>query len=428
MSRNAIPTGFACPAALRVVQREPWYVATSELVNGEPDQLAGPTRRVKLGERVTYWGLDAASGDSLTVSLGRLDPSEFAAAAEAARAEEPDAELDPRFESDIHRLDGSWRGLGFKARAGAAARAWRDWLATQPEGRQVESFVVGWQAPDVGELAKQPRLLHWTEAERLTLCILGADVDGCWSTRPAQIEYAALDRDEGDEGLLEVRVTDGGKAGWWRYDLATQQWSVRSVKGAEQAGGARQFSPSTERASFPPALAGEWVRSLGDGWAVAGDYDYDSQGLVPAARWLARRHDSTWRLGGLGGDELVELGEWRDPETFALVVGHEDLSSGDGLGYGGRRLSLFRTDGEWLAPAGWLPLPLHGMAMMRREGGWEYEHSLTLAKPGCLAVALRRSVHWRLKNGARRESKLPLPMPSLEGAWTAGPEGLVRGC
>jgi len=42
---------------------------------------------------------------------------------------------------------------------------------------------------------------------------------------------------------------------------------------------------------------------------------------------------------------------------------------GDGLAHADGRLSAFTVEGEWLRPAGRLPLPTRGMAMLRTVGG-----------------------------------------------------------
>jgi len=418
LARNPVEEGFACPAALRVVQREEWWAPVTDLSIGDPDQIEGPTTRVNLGERIVYWGVDPASGDMLTVSIGRLDVAAFAAASEKYPYPDHDTYSTPMLEEDARLLGGAWRGLGFEARAGAPALALRQWLAALPPGR-VHSAPIDWQAvDDRQDVNGLPRLTHVAGETSSTLCVTTAETTRCWSTSPTAIVEVAEDDEPGKflvvMGARQVRSV-------WRLDSVAGTWELAGGKR-----GARRFRDVAAISPVPGALVGHWIESLTDETIAAGHYDYDSQGLTHSAAWIARRHAQGWRLGALDGDEMVARVEWSDPATFGLVLGYDDTSPGDGLGYKDGRFIAFTVDGEWLAPAGRLPLPVRGGAALRGEGGWGYAYALKAREPACLVVTRERSETWPADRARRR--RLELPMPSLAGEWSFGREGLRRGC
>ncbi|MBZ5709712.1 hypothetical protein [Nannocystis pusilla] len=444
MARNPAPEGFTCPPALRVVQREPWHVSEHDLVPGATDDVPGPTRRTVLGERVVFWGVDPASGDSLTVSLARLDEASWAATKQRL-AGNLAGDVDPDFEKDERRLDGPWRGLSFAARPAATARKLRAWLAELPAESSVESYPI-----DDEELVTLSRLVHLRSATASVLCVEAASRRGCWTTSPVEIDEAAPnlrlggdDDEPADDDAagdladafvpIELAVWTGRRREVWHLDAAGR-WKV--VGGANSRRGRprpiaadRRFEPAA-LAPFRGEFPGLWVRSLTAEWIVAGEYGDGSQGQVPDARWIFRRRPSGWQFGALDGDDVRHHLIWPDGQTIGLVLGSHERPGGDGLAYADGRLIVFVAEDEWLRPAGQLPLPVRGMAMLRSEGGWEYEYSLAPRPPRCLAVSLARSLYWLTSDfgRTRRESPLRLPMASLKGTWSLGPEGLAPGC
>lgn len=418
LARNAVEEGFVCPAALRVVQREEWWAPVTDLSIGEPDQVEGPTTRVNLGERIVYWGVDPGSGDALTVSIGRLDVAAYAAAVEKYPYPDHDTYSTPMLAEDERLLGGAWRGLGFEARAGGPARALRGWLAALPPGR-VHSAPIGWRsAEDAKDVDALPRLTHVAGEAVSSVCVTTAESARCWSTAPTTIVDVVEDDSPG-EFLVELRTREARST--WRLDATSGAWKLAAGKS-----GGRRFQDIEAIAAVPGELTGHWIESLTDETVVAGHHEYDSQGLTRSSAWIARRHAQGWRLGALDGDKLATRVEWRAPETFGLVLGYDDTSPGDGLGYRDGRFMAFTVDGEWLAPAGRLPLPVRGHAALRGEGGWDYAYALKAREPACLVVTRERSDSWGADRARRR--RLELPMPSLAGEWSLGPAGLRRGC
>jgi hypothetical protein len=446
LARNQVPDGFACPPALRAVQREPWHVPEGDLVLGVTDDVSGPTRRIVLGERVSFWGVDPASGDSLAVSLARIDEASWAAARQRLAGDHA-GRVEPVFEAEERRLDGPWRGLSFAARPAATARVLVAWLADMPLGSSIESYPIGWDiALGDEELATLPRLVHVRDAAASVVCVAAAAERGCWSTAPVEIDGAGLrpgrEEDEGDEAAgeradaftpIELTVWTGRRLEVWELD-AGGRWKV--VGGANSRRGrprpkvsARRF----EEVSLPPLrdeLPTLWIRSLTPEWLVAGGYVDGSQGPVLDARWVFHRAPSGWRFAALDGDDVRDHILWPDGQVIGLVLGSHEGPGGDGLAYADGRLTIVVAEGEHLRPGGRLPLPVRGMASLRSEGGWEYEYSLAPRPPRCLAVSLARSLRWQTRDfgRTRQESPLRLPMASLEGAWSLGPEGLAPGC
>ena len=449
LAREPVPVGFSCPATMRVVQREPWYVADGELASVETDDVGGPTRRTAIGERVWFWGVDASSGDSLVVALGRLDGPELAAAqqrivGEALKLREAE------FEEEARRLGGPWHGLSFVARPAATAQKLRAWFAELPARTAIESYPIGWeQVLYEDDLSALPRLVHVRGAVTSTLCIEAAVKRGCWTTEPVEIDGAWPEpfdelggEEDEDEDVpsdefppVELTVWTGRGLELWQLDAAGG-WTVVGV--AKQRGkSVRRRAVKSDRRfasgavmPFRGEFPGLWVRPLGADWVAAGEFGSGSQGLVPDATWIFRRQPSGWQFGALDGDDVRAHVEWPEGPTIGLVLGSHERPGGDGLGGADGRLWAFTGEGEWLRPAGRLPLPVQGMAMWRSEGGWEYEHSLTAKPPRCLTVALKRSVYWRTDDyGAhRKNSAMRLPMASLTGDWSLGPEGLMPGC
>lgn len=421
LARNPVDTNFVCPSLWRIVQREQWWVPISELIGLVTDDVApGPTRRVNLGERVVYWGIDPASGDALTLSLGRID----AVALDAAQATfaTKDHKWDPDFEEAQQRLGGPWRGLGFEPRSGAPARALRQWLTELPAGR-LESFPIGWQATmDDDDLPTLPRLIHLAGPTNSTLCIQSTAASDCWSTAPLEIDRTEI---LDDSDAIEVTARAGAVRVAWQLDITAGTWSSSTKS---RAGKARRFERTTALPRYPDALASGWVKSLADDWIVAGAHEYDSQGLVPTTLWTARRYPQGWRIGAVDGDLVLARIEWNDPENFGLILGYEPGHSGDGLTYAARRFTTFTTEGDWFAPAGHLPLPILGMAALRDEGGWEYAYNLRAREPRCIDITLDHSTGWQVEGNKRRNFTLELPMSNLSDVWSIGPEGLRRGC
>ncbi|MDC0719087.1 hypothetical protein [Nannocystis bainbridge] len=452
LARNPAPEGFTCPPALRVVQREPWHVSDFELVPGVTDDVASPTRRTVLGGRVFFGGIDPASGDSLTASLARLDEASWAAVKQRL-ADTAEGDVDPDFEEDERRLDGPWRGLNFAARPAATARKLSAWLAELPAGSSVESYPIGWDIV-IGdeELATLPRLVHVRNATVSVLCVEAASKRGCWSTSPVEIDEAmpglrvgkddeSRDDENGESAddradafaPMEMTVWTGHRLEVWALDAAGR-WTVVGSANSRRGRprplvGDRRFEPAT-LAPFRGEFAALWVRSLTAEWIVAGEYGDGSQGQVPDATWIFRRLPSGWQFSALDGDDVRDHLIWPDGQMVGLVLGSHERPGGDGLAYADGRLTIFVAEGEGLRPAGRLPLPVRGMAMLRSEGGWEYEYSLAPRPPRCLAVNLVRSLSWQTSDfgRTRRKSPLRLPMASLKGSWSLGPEGLAPGC
>ncbi len=66
------------------------------------------------------------------------------------------------------------------------------------------------------------------------------------------------------------------------------------------------------------------------------------------------------------------------------------------------------------------------MVGQRGESGWDYAYAVKAREPSCVVVTRERSDAWSADRTRRR--RLELPMPSLAGEWSFGPEGLRRGC
>ncbi|WP_434425472.1 hypothetical protein [Nannocystis pusilla] len=337
-------------------------------------------------------------------------------------------------------------------RPAATARKLSAWLAELPAGSSVESYPIGWDiAIGDEELATLPRLVHVRSTTASVLCVEAVSERGCWSTSPVEIDGAmpglrigkdddSRDDEDGESAddladaftPIELTVWTGHRLEVWALDAAgrwTVVGSANSRRGRPRPlAGSRRFEPAT-LAPFRGEFAALWVRSLTAEWIVAGEYGDGSQGQVPDATWIFRRLPFGWQFSALDGDDVRDHLIWPDGQMVGLVLGSHERPGGDGLAYADGRLTIFVAEGEGLRPAGRLPLPVRGMAMLRSEGGWEYEYSLAPRPPRCLTVNLVRSLSWQTSDfgRTRRKSPLRLPMASLKGSWSLGPEGLVPG-
>lgn len=476
LEANPIAHEFSCPVTLAVAQREPWHVPTVVLAAGEADDLKGPTARPVIGERVTYWGLDSSTGDLLLATLGRVDEARYAEARtqvsdamiEQARERDPEFEL-PESAAQLELGlvgEGLWRGLSRTAISGARARALRDWLTNQGELRHVRRTPLGLWEADPDRLGDRPWLLVLGHDTGLTVCVDAADEMRCWSCDALELVEAReswstdeeepatwLGDEEADLAILTLRTRAGLEV--WRLRLATGTWTFlkhddrqhsSSMLGAwppawhhsplDHSAPARRgksrrgppsldFEPSSVPVVRPEVLATTWLESPAPGLVVGGSYKVSAVVLVPEIELFMQQTDGRWRGGHPRGGVLASMLEWPDSQAIVLVTGFEAYGN-DRLGYAGHDLQLLSLtpDGEWLRPAGRLPLPLAAMAQNGHLGGWGYAYDLSI-RGSCLRVELAHSMWWWASGKHRR---LELPFEQLRGDWNLGPEGLTRGC
>lgn len=410
LGANTVDASFTCPAELQLVQREPWLVATTILLGYEPDQV-GPTRRVAIGERLVFSGLDPATGDSLMLEVGRIDDSAF----ELVRTEilaENSWERASEIVAPGEPLAGDWRGLNFVARSGQEALVLRGWLEDLPaDANDVWFGPVRERALDESESAA-PKLLLIGSAASSTICIEAADERGCWRTEPIRVAEnelswaSELDRLDFRDRKSKTLVAS--------FDLRSRTWLPRQ---------GRSFVVVDSLPS--PALPeSSWLAMLAPGWLAAGGYTSDRDRLERETRWLLRHQAGSWSIGALHEGVVHERVEWPGIDEFGVIVGNDDASESEWAEF-----LAFRRRGDWLMPAGRLPSPSH-----RRHGDpwlveWEYRYDIeATSMDRCIEISLASASSWQYGGGSTSAQKLQLPMPDLAGDWRLGPEGLVRGC
>lgn len=189
---------------------------------------------------------------------------------------------------------------------------------------------------------------------------------------------------------IEMTVWTGRRLEVWALDAAgrwTVVGSANSRRGRPRPfAGDRRFEPAT-LAPFRGEFVALWVRSLTAEWVVAGEYGDGSQGQVPDATWIFRRLPSGWQFSALDGDDVRDHLIWPDDRWSVSCSA--------------------RTSAQAATAS---PTPTAGSrSSSPRARGY--------APPaGCRCRC------------TRRKFPLRLPMASLKGSWSLGPEGLAPGC